>query len=344
LRARRDIKYFKSAMRAAMWISSLGSASLCVAPMQAQVAPVLGGQMEPNAIRHVHDPAIIRDNNWFYIYSTGPGIGIRRSKDLKRWDFIGRVFEADVPTWAKTEIPGAKSLWAPDISFFDGRFHLYYSVSSFGSNRSIIGLATNQTLDPGSPIYKWVDEGKVIESFAKDNFNAIDPNLVRGADGLKLSFGSFWSGLKMVALDETGHKKADAPLIALAWVPGTAIEAPFIVQRGKYFYLFASYDLCCRGANSTYNIRVGRAEKVEGPYLDRAGKPMLEGGGTMVLESKAPVFGPGHCAVLQNITGDLLVHHFYDGNENGIPKLQIRPLKWSDDGWPIAGEPLPMPD
>jgi len=315
-----------------------------IAPQRAaaQAPPVLGVGVE-NHIRHVHDPAIIRDGDSFYLFSTGPGVMMRRSRDLRQWDFVGQVFADKVPAWAKAEIPNADALWAPDISFFNGKFHLYYSVSSFGSNRSIIGLATNQTLDPQAPNYKWVDEGKVIESVRESNFNAIDPNVVQSDDKFALSFGSFWSGLKMVTLDaKTGKPAPNAPITPLASVPGTAIEAPFIIQRAGRFYLFASYDACCRGAQSTYNTRVGRAEKVEGPYLDRAGKSMLEGGGTMILESKAPVFGPGHCAVLQDITGDLLVHHFYDGDANGVPTLQIRPLKWSSDGWPSAGEPLAM--
>ena len=90
---------------------------------------------------------------------------MRRSKDMLDWKRIGRVFEDDVPAWAREEIAGARDIWAPDISYYSDRFHLYYSVSTFGGQRSCIGLATNTTLDPSSPDYRWVDHGKVIESF-----------------------------------------------------------------------------------------------------------------------------------------------------------------------------------
>ena len=233
--------------------------------------------------------------------------------------------------------------WAPDISRWDGRWHLYYSVSTFGRNRSAIGQATSKTLDPRSPGYGWKDEGVVFESKPGDGYNAIDPNVLRvGRKRLVLAFGSFWSGIKLVELDAvTGKALPNAEVRSLARRPSPdAIEAPFLARHGRYYYLFASYDLCCRGINSTYKIRVGRSKTVEGPYLDRDGESMLEDGGTLLLATEGRVIGPGHCAVLHDRGHDLLVHHFYDGEERGVPTLQIRPLLWHRDGWPVAGEPL----
>lgn len=144
--------------------------------------------------------------------------------------------------------------------------------------------------------------------------------------------------------DIRAHNTFDAPdaqVYSLARRPSPdAIEAPFLLHRGRYYYLFVSFDLCCRGVNSTYNIRVGRAEQVTGPYVDREGKAMMEGGGSILLATQGSVIGPGHCAVLHNERGDFLVHHFYDGEDNGMPTLQVRPLAWTSDGWPEAGAPL----
>lgn len=69
---------------------------------------------------------------------------------------------------------------------------------------------------------------------------------------------------------------------------------------------------------------------------------MLEGGGTVLLEGQPDknLFGPGHCSVLRDGERDYLVHHFYDGAAAGVPTLQIRPLNWAKDGWPIVGEPM----
>jgi arabinan endo-1,5-alpha-L-arabinosidase len=296
-----------------------------------------------NAIQFVHDPCIIKDGAYTYVYATGPGIPIRRSKDLIHWETSGRVFEGAGPEWIRTELPESRGMWAPDMCFYRGRFHLTYAVSSFGSNHSLIGAASNKTLDPGSKDYLWIDEGKVFASTRQDNYNAIDPNILPLADNrLALTFGSFWSGIKLVFLDaKTGKPRKDAEVLPLARRPSPdAIEAPFLIRRGKTYYLFVSFDLCCRGVNSTYNIRVGRAEKVAGPYLDKDGKAMMDGGGAPLLATEGSRIGPGHCAVLHDGRKDYLAYHYYDGTHNGVPTLQIAPMTWSRDGWPVLGPPL----
>ncbi len=299
-------------------------------------------------VRRVHDPHIIKEGSFYYIFCTGPGIPIRRSADLYNWKIVGRVFDK-LPTWAKEEIPGAVFPWAPDILFFNGKYHLYYSISTFGSNRSCIGLATNITLDPQGKEYKWVDQGKVIESFDTDDFNCIDANPVMDQQkNVWLCFGSFWGGIKMRRLEfNTGKLSTDdTKLYSLAARPKPdprPIEGAYIFRRGDFYYLFASFDFCCRGVKSDYNIRVGRAKQITGPYLDRDGKPMLEGGGTLILETAGRFIGPGHNSILHDGDKDYLVYHFYDGENRGIATLQIRPLTWNEDSWPAAGDPITGP-
>lgn len=292
-------------------------------------------------IREVHDPDIIQEGNTYYLFSTRAGIAIRCSPDLINWRLCGDVF-AHLPGWAVKEVPGLRGLWAPAIAYFNGAYHLYYSASTFGSNRSSIGLVTNQTLNSASARYRWVDQGKVISSDAKDDWNAIDPDVVLDEAGQPwLAFGSFWGGIKLRQLDRvTGKLSArDQTLYALASRPRTlqspgAIEAPAIIRSHGYYYLFVSFDLCCRGKDSTYNIRVGRARLLTGPYLDRNGKPMLEGGGTLLVAGGERWAGPGHCAVLQDQHGEMLIYHAYDKEWRGVPTLRIAPLVWDTAGWP----------
>jgi len=299
----------------------------------------LDGDLSP-----VHDPALIQQGAAFYLFTTGGHI--RRSTDLHHWTHIGRVFD-QLPAWAASEIPGVRGgYWAPDISVYHGVYRLYYAVSTFGKNDSAIGLATNQTLDPESPGYQWIDRGLVLRSHKTDDFNAIDPNLAVDEHGRHwLAFGSFWSGIKMRRIDpETGKlSPEDTTLYSLAnRAPATkpnSIEAPFIVRHAPYYYLFVSFDFCCRGVRSTYNVVVGRASENTGPYLDNAGRPMLEGGGLQLITGTSRWKGPGHEAVLlRSGAPDLFVFHAYDGF-TGKPFLKISTLLW-EDGWPRVA-PLP---
>lgn len=303
----------------------------------------LAGDISP-----VHDPCIIKEKETYHLFCTSQlreGKGLihwRTSPDLVTWTFKGSVLPV-IPEWVEMAVPGVRGIWAPDVAYFNGRFHIYYSASTFGLNQSVIGLVTSTTLDASDPAFGWTDQCKVIGSVKADTYNAIDPNHVIAADGRHwLSFGSFWSGLKLIELDPaTGKlKKANAlPRSIAGRKDPSAIEAPVIIRRGEYYYLFASFDFCCRGANSTYYTVVGRSKSVEGPYLDRDGRKMKDGGGTVVLhadQDKTGRFkGPGHVDILQEDDGEHIVYHAYDSQNGGRPTLRIQTLSWQD-GWPVV--------
>jgi arabinan endo-1,5-alpha-L-arabinosidase len=284
-----------------------------------------------------HDPTLIEQDGVFYLWQTGPRVPGKTSRDLMSWQGASSALGASNPGWISTEVPGARDLWAPDVSHFGGRYHLYYSASTFGSNYSCIGHATRDSLASGS----WSDQGSVVCSNhgSNDDWNAIDPNVVVDEDGTPwLSFGSFWSGLKAIELDVEGERANDQ-VHAIASRGGGAIEAPVIVRRCGYYYLFVSFDRCCNGASSTYNIRVGRSTDVLGPYRDRAGRAMMEGGGTLLVSGEGRWNGPGHNAVFFSGDRAYNVYHAYDGNSGGASVLRVAELVWDDEGWPISGGP-----
>jgi arabinan endo-1,5-alpha-L-arabinosidase len=297
----------------------------------------------------VHDPAVIRAGGWIYVFSTntdhetGGYIPCRRSRDLVSWEKCGFVFPA-IPAWARTTVPGTRGIWAPDITRVGDRYLLYYAVSTFGSNESVIGLATNATLDPGAPGYHWSDEGLVVRSRRQDDFNAIDPNLSVDREGRYwLAWGSFWHGIEMVRIDAaTGKRRAgDERSWSLARRTverngTTAVEAPYIVDRGDWYYLFVSFDQCCRGADSTYRIVCGRSREITGPYVDAEGRALMDGGGSPVIDADARFKGPGHNSMLRDDGRDYLVYHAYDSARAGVPTLRISPVDWTADGWPRA--------
>jgi arabinan endo-1,5-alpha-L-arabinosidase len=286
----------------------------------------------------VHDPTLIKDGSLYYIVSTGAGIPIHCSPDMLTWDNCGKVFRV-YPAWVYKTIPGVTDLWAPDLVFWGGKYHLYYAASSFGSNHSAIGLATNLTLNQDSPDYNWADEGEVISSQTTDDFNAIDPNLITDQNGQRwLAFGSFWTGIKMRKIDSVTGKLAadDTTLYSLARRPGNGpIEGAFVTFANDYYYLFVSFDFCCKGIDSTYKIMVGRSRQVTGPYVDRDDKPMMNGGGTLVYAGTARWRGPGHNSIYIENGVYWMVYHAYDAQMNGTPTLQIEAIQWDNDKWPV---------
>lgn len=332
-----------------MRVAALAVALLLAGPAAAQTMnDRLSGDIAP-----VHDPVLIRHGGTYHVFSTGlPGdagrlLQWRTSADMLGWK-VAPPPVTEIPAWAAELVPGATNLWAPDIALVGGRYRLYYSVSTFGSNRSAIGLFSSPTLDRDAPGYGWRDDGLVVQSKPGDDFNAIDPNFIVDREGRHwLSLGSFWGGIKLFELDpETGRPlHADAPPHTLArrLAPAGApapVEAPFIIDHGGWYWLFASYDYCCKGVFSTYYTVVGRAKEITGPYLGKDGSSMLNGQGTVFLRADLPekerFRGPGHVGILRDGGRDYVVYHAYDRQNRGAPTLRIAPIRWGADGWPTA--------
>ena len=299
----------------------------------------------------VHDPVMAYEDSTYHIYATGMGIQHLTSQDRKSWTVQPSPVMSVIPKWTMDSVPGFRlHVWAPDVIKYHGKWWLAYSCSTFGKNGSAIGLLSNRSLS--FPV--WEDEGCIVTSREKrDNWNAIDPNFVIDENDMPwLVWGSFWDGIQLARLDTTMHiAKGEKPrTIARRYDPdfkpseanptskyaGTnAIEAPFIFKHGGYYYLFVSWDYCCRGAKSNYRVAVGRSKSVEGPYLDREGKDMLLGGGTLFLEGDKQAFeAAGHCAAYTFGDEDIFVCHGYSIAHKGASILVQRPIVWTPDGWP----------
>ncbi len=309
----------------------------------------------------VHDPVMAYEDSTYYLYATGMGVQQLTSKDRKTWTYSPTPVMTVMPGWTTDSVPGfGNHVWAPDIIRWHGRWWMAYSCSTFGKNGSAIGLLSSRSLRANM----WKDEGCIVTSHERkrgedgqmkgDNWNAIDPNFVidDATDTPWLVWGSFWDGIQLARLDSTMHiASGEEPrTIARRYDPnykpaepnptsrfaGTnAIEAPFIFKHGEFYYLFVSWDYCCRGAKSNYRVAVGRSKTVEGPYLDRNGKDMSQGGGTLFLEGdKKEWEAAGHCAAYTFEGQDIFICHGYSVTHNGAALLIQRPIHWTAEGWP----------
>ncbi|RJG24370.1 arabinan endo-1,5-alpha-L-arabinosidase [Massilia cavernae] len=298
----------------------------------------------------VHDPVMAKEGKTFYLFSTGPGITFYSSTDMRNWKPEGRVFAGE-PAWAKQAAPTFNDhIWAPDIYHHNGKYYLYYSVSGFGKNTSGIGVTTNATLDPRAANYKWEDQGMLLQSVpGRDAWNAIDPNIVEDGKGdAWMSFGSFWSGIKLVKLNAARTRLAEPqewhsiarrerPAFTADDQAGPAqIEGPHIMKKNGYYYLFVSWGICCKGAANTYHVVVGRSREVTGPYLDKDGIDMAKGGGSLVIKGSKAWNGVGHNSAYTFDGKDYLVLHAYETADKYLQKLKVMDMKWDGAGWPVV--------
>jgi arabinan endo-1,5-alpha-L-arabinosidase len=339
-----------------------------------------------STLYQTHDPEIIKQGDTYYLFPTGCRVSSSKDlinwtfeynvfETPQAWvtpDIVGANTRGSgalagggngpTATAAPAAAPGPPrgGCGAPDVQLVNGTYYLFYNVTAFAKNTSAIGVATNKTLDPHSPDFQWVDHGMVVQSIPnRDMWNALDANLIMDRNQGWLVFGSFWGGIKMVKLAPDLLSVAKPEVwYALASQPRTfslddtdpgdgTIEGAFIYKHFQYFYLFASLDYCCRGMNSDYNVVVGRSRNVEGPYVDREGRLMSRGGGTLVAKGDANWAGVGHNSAYTLNGKSIIVMHGYDKRDGGRSKLIIREMKWDRGDWPsivLSPELAPVPE
>ncbi len=305
----------------------------------AQQVPVLGETF-------AHDPSpLVKDGGSYFYYSTGQGILARSSTDMSHWSDGPAIF-ATPPAWTSQDVPGfSGTFWAPDVEYFNGLYHLYYAVSTFGSQVSAIGMATSPSLNPSDSNYAWTDHGPVIESKNGYAYNTIDPSVITRTDGtMWLTFGSYWTGLYQSQLNTTTgmllNPGTTPTHLAQRSGSDTSLEASYMYSRGGYYYLFDNWGMCCQGVNSTYNVRLGRSTSVNGPFVDESGVNLLSGGGSLFLSTEGNYIGPGQVGILSQNGQDYVSYHYYNGANNGTAAYAMQDLYWTSDNWPTTFQPL----
>ncbi len=314
---------------------------------------------------NVHDPSCIKAGDWYYMYSTDailhdkPSrarelgiktgyIQVRRSRDLVNWEFMGWAFDAipdEARQWVQSHNKGrgASNIWAPYIIKAGDKYRLYYSVSAFGRPTSYIGLAESD-----SPSGPWMLKGAVVRSNDDTPVNAIDPTVIVDRDGRWfMHYGSYFGGIYCVELD---------PATGLPVTPGDLghvvarranykvdnLEAPEIFYSSAHdrYYLFGSYEPLM----TTYNVRVGRSDKADGPFVDFYGREMQD------TTDNRPILtapyrwmghdgwgGTGHCGVFSTPEGShFMVHQGRLSPSHDMMVMHMRELFFDPDGWPVV--------
>ncbi len=285
----------------------------------ASIALALDGQIG------IHDPSTIAlCNGKFYTYGTGGS----------------SLVSDDGWTWRRGTALPRRGL-APDIIHIGDRYYVYVAANIGAQPKAAINMIWSKTLDPDSPDYRWEEGGVVASSDGVEDSNAIDPGVFLDPnDGrLWLVYGSYFGYIRLVELDPKTGKRLHPDDIPRNLAINC--EASDMIYHDGWYYLLATHGSCCRGADSGYNIRVGRSKRVTGPFLDHEGIDMIQGGGKLFAGSGGRVIGPGHFGLLDLGDGvqKFSMHYEADLDRGGASVLDIRPLLWKD-GWPVAGENL----
>lgn len=295
-----------------------------------------GGKLEkksytnPVVARNLPDPTVMQaTDGYFYLYATqGKHYNpIYRSKNLVDWDFVGSAFTKE----SKPNFEPDAGVWAPDINYINGKYIMYYSMSVWGKEWTCgIGVATADK--PEGP---FVDRGMMFRSNEIEVQNSIDPFYIE-ENGKKYLFWGSFRGIYYVELSDDGlHINKDFRRKQIA---GTAFEGTYIYKRGKYYYLFASVGTCCEGLNSTYKLVVGRSKSLFGPYIDKAGKDMLDNGYEIVIDKNERFVGNGHNSeIVKDEKGSYWV--LYHGVDVQSPRgrvLLLDKINWDRKGWPYV--------
>ena len=307
------------------------------------------GVLLPHSVAHpaptnvlMRDPStIIKKGDTYWVYGTGKGIPQYSSTDRIHWTARGQVFEK-APAWIAGTVLGSEDnfMVSPDVHRINGQYYLYYSVTKSGTNASAIGLAMSPTLEPGT----WVDQGAVIVTRPDTDYDALEPCVFDDIGGRPwLAFGFAWSGIKVLPLDpKTGGVPEDAQMASVAARPGVAgnpIAGASIAYHDGWYYLFTSWD-----SGVASHIRMGRSHNPKGPYKDKEGKDLMEGGGSLFLTSTYDngsgrpcddQSGPRGVGIMRD--GDeywINVHYEQSRFSDGATTMYVNGFSWGGDDWP----------
>lgn len=297
-----------------------------------------------------HDPTVYRDENGYILMSTNNNLAMWTSENMVKWSAKGNALTT--PGWDNwlNEAVGGKhdGIWAPDLFHFNNQYGIFYCGSVFGKRTSAIGVATNANLDFSNPSAGWVDKGEVTRTTNSNNYNAIDADVVVTPNGeYWMTYGS-WNagGIRLIKLDSKTGKQAsdDKTNYQIASRGGSGIEGPSLIEHDGKYFLFTAWDVCCKQGNeieqTTYKTAMGRADKVNGKYVDRDGKDLNNGGGTILMQRYSRYVGPGGGEAFKDLNRIRFVHHYYDLNGDKYNHIHIRDVVFTDDNWAEMGQPF----
>lgn len=265
------------------------------------------------------DPSIVRVGSDYYMVNSTfvqfPGLPISHSTDLIHWKVVGHA--ADNLEWSGLAgLPGGYGYWAPDISYYKGRF---WVVATLRRDKAPARLQMiTSAADPRGP---W-DKPKFLP------LDGIDPSLFVDDDGRRYILinpgamiaeisdeGDLLSGSEMIFFGSNRHKP----------------EGPHLLKKDGWYYLFLAEG----GTGAGHMETVARSRCLRGPYAPSPYGPILGR-----VNKHNPIGRSGHGKPVMTPDGRwymvYLCGRTVDGDTVMGRETAIDPMTWTDDGWPMV--------
>jgi arabinan endo-1,5-alpha-L-arabinosidase len=324
--------------------------------------PILPEIPGDGVVESCADPSVIRgqepedDHLWYMYCTTDPLndedrdeegnlifhlIPMFTSSDLVNWTYVGDAFE-ERPDW----VGDTAGMWAPEITYFNNQYYLYYAAQFTDAGASAIGVATSD-----SPLGPWEDSGTWVVEPAPNGSWTFDPEVNVDENGVRwIFYGSYFGGIRARQLSADGTESIAATQIPITidnrYEGAEVLFRDLPGTENDWYYLFVSATDCCAGPLTGYGVFVGRSQSLTGPYVDQDGQSLLDedvGGTPVIYQTGNRWIGLGHNTVFQDFDGQWwTMYHGVDVQDpyfEGAVGFTKRPalldaIDWVD-GWPV---------
>jgi len=289
------------------------------------------------------DPSILRVGEDFFIATSTfewfPGVQIHHSRDLVHWRMVGRPLSRPAQLDMRGD-PDSCGVWAPDLSYADGRFWLTYTdVKRFG--QSTMDGASNVTL---RDFHNYLVTCDRIDGDWSDpiylNSSGFDPALVHDDDGRSWLVNMLWdhrpgkprfAGIVVQELDRATGALAGEPRLIFEGTERGFTEGPHLYKRDGWYHLLVAEG----GTGWHHAVVMARSRSLFGPYEVHPDGAVLTSAGSR----DGPLARAGHGDLVELADGSPWIAYLcgrpLPGRERCVlgRETALQPMRWDKDGW-----------
>lgn len=289
------------------------------------------------------DPSLLRVGDDYYLANSTfqwfPGVSIYHSTNLVDWEFKTRPLDSE-KLLPMRGIPDSGGVWAPDLTFHNGKFWLVYS--NVKSLRAAFKDTPNFLITADSINGPWSDPIFL-------NANGFDASMFHDDDGRHYLVNMVWDhrmykhqffGIQLREYSESEQRLIGEPRIIWTGTPDALTEGPHLYKINGYYYLFCAQG----GTHWAHQETVARSKELWKDYENEPDGPLL----SAYDSSHNYLQKCGHASLINTIGDEWYIAHLmarplHHDNESIIDprgwcplgrETSIQKVEWDSKGWP----------